>query len=190
MKKLNIIHKTLFLFVISYFAVGCGKLTDINVSPNNPPLDKATPQILFPSAVLSTAGRVGGELAILGGIWSQYWTQSNTSAQYKNIDSYNLVRTDLNANYTELFAGALEDYNLINTQTKASGQWQYYLISTVMEAYTYSVLADLYDQVPYTEAFHGAENLQPKFDDGYTVYKGLLAELDAALSYQSGEIVN
>jgi hypothetical protein len=44
------------------------------------------------------------------------------------------------------------------------------------------VLVDIYDQVPYTESFGGVGNLQPKFDDGYTVYKGLLAELDTALS--------
>ncbi len=182
MKKLNIIHKTLFVFVISYFGLGCNKITNINVSPNNPPLTSATPQILLPSAVASTASRVGGELAILGGIWSQYWAQSNTSNQYKNMDSYNLIRTDLNGNYTELFAGALEDYSLVNTQAKAAGQWQYYLMSTVMEAYTYEVLVDLYDQVPYSQALQNNANIQPKFDDGYTIYKALIAQIDAALA--------
>jgi hypothetical protein len=51
-----------------------------------------------------------------------------------------------------------------------------------MKAYTLQVLVDFYDKVPYTEAFQGADNLAPHFDDGYTVYKGILAELDSALN--------
>jgi hypothetical protein len=189
MKKLNIIYKTLFVFVISYLSAGCSKITDVNIDPNKPSVNSATPQILLPSAVLSTAGRVGGELAILGGMWSQFWTQSNTSNQYKNIDAYNLIRTDLNGDYTELFSGALADYNLINIQTKASGQWQYYLMSTVMQAYTYEVLVDLYDQVPYSEALAGNGNIQPKFDDGFTIYKSLIAQIDFALTQNYNQTV-
>jgi hypothetical protein len=55
-------------------------------------------------------------------------------------------------------------------------------MATVMKAYTYEILVDLYDKVPYTEAFQGSANVNPKFDDGYTIYKGLLAEIDAALA--------
>jgi len=181
MKKNNKYIKTIMLGAI-LCSFGCKKITDINHSPNNPPLDKATPQVLFPSAVQSTAGRVGGELAIVGGIWAQYWTQSNASNQFKSIDAYNLQKNDFQGSYTELFAGALNDYQLTITQAKTNSQLQYYLMATVMKAYTYEVLVDLYDQVPYTEALQGAAIVQPKFNDGYTVYKGLIAEIDAAMA--------
>ncbi|WP_345950432.1 SusD/RagB family nutrient-binding outer membrane lipoprotein [Mucilaginibacter sp. PAMB04274] len=180
--KRNTLYKSALTFGIAFLSFGCSKIADINVSPNNPSVDAATPQILFPSAVLSAAGRIGGELNILGGVWSQYWTQSNSSAQYRSIDSYNLIRTDLNANYSELFAGSLSDLQLAITQAKAANNNQYYLMCTVMKAVVYETLVDLYDQVPYTEAFKGIENIQPKFDDGYSIYKGLLAEIDAALA--------
>jgi len=36
--------------------------------------------------------------------------------------------------------------------------------------------------VPYTEAFQGAANLQPKFDDGFFIYKSLITEIDSALA--------
>jgi hypothetical protein len=182
MKKINISYKTILTLTALFMAVGCKKITDINVSPNNPSIDKATPQVLFPSGVQSTAGRVGGELAILGGIWSQYWTQSNASNQYKDIDSYNLQRQSLNGNYNSLFSGALSDYQLTIQQAQSAGPIQYYLMATVMKAYTYQVLVDLYDQVPYTEALQGQTILQPKFDDGYTIYTSLLGEIDAALA--------
>jgi len=180
--KRTTLYKSALVFAISYLSFGCSKVADINVSPNNPLLENATPQVLFPSAVISAAGRIGGELNILGGIWSQYWTQANGSSQYKYIDSYNITRTDLTGNYDELFAGSLADLQLSISKAKASGQNNYYLMSTVMKAYVYETLVDLYDQVPYNQAFQGVANIQPKFDDGYTVYKGLLAELDAALA--------
>jgi hypothetical protein len=161
---------------------GCKKQLDINTDPNNPAIEQGTPRLVFPAAVLSTTGRVGGDLAILGGIWGQYWTQSATANQYKNIDAYNLRSADFNGAYTELFSGALNDYQFVINKAKEQSDWKYYLMATVMKVYTYQILVDLYDQVPYTEAFKGNQNLQPKFDDGYTVYQGLLAELNDALS--------
>ncbi len=177
------IIKTIFATaVISFSVTSCKKITDINTSPNNPPVEVATPQVLFPSAVQSTAGRVGGEIAIIGNIWSQFVTQAQLSNQYKDIDTYGMTRQDRNANYNGLFSGALTDYKLTIEKAKTAGPIQYYLMATVMKAYTYQVLVDLYDKVPYTEALQGQANLQPKFDDGYTIYQGLLAEINAALA--------
>jgi hypothetical protein len=182
MKKLNIYYKPLLLSAVLFLTFGCKKTLDVNVDPNNPPIEQASPEVLFPSGVMSTAGRVGGDLTILGGIWSQYWTQSFASNQYKTIDTYNLTRTDYNGAYNELFAGALNDYYLAIKIAKSKSDWRYNLMCTIMRAYTYQVLVDLYDKVPYSEAFQGATNLQPKFDDGYTIYVGLLKEIDDALA--------
>lgn len=183
MKNKNIKIKSIFfILAATSLSFGCSKINDINKSPNNPPIELATAQVLFPSGVMSTAGQVGGELDIIGGIWSQYWTQSPIANQFKTIDSYNLQRQDFNGGYNELFAGALADYQLAITKAKDAKLYNFYLMSTVMKAYTYEVLVDLYDQVPYTEAFQGAAKLNPKFDDGFTIYKGLIAEINAALA--------
>jgi hypothetical protein len=175
------IFKTIGILVLM-LTFGCTKITNINVSPNNPPLSTATPDILFPSGVASSAARIGGELNILGGFWSQYYTQFTLANQFKTIDSYNLTKNDLNGDYDELYAGALEDYQLAITQATAKGQWNYVLMSTVMKAYTLEVLADLYDKVPYSQAFLGQANTQPAFDNGHDVYVGLIKEIDAALA--------
>lgn len=182
MKNNHIKYKVLMFSAMVFLAFGCKKTLDINVSPNNPLIETTTPEVLFPSAVASTTGRVGGDLTILGGIWAQYYTQANASNQYKTIDSYALTRNDFNGSYNELFSGALADYQLAIKLAQAKSDWRYNLMATVMKAYTYQVLVDLYDKVPYTEALKGVENLQPKFDDGYTIYVGLLAEIDAALA--------
>jgi hypothetical protein len=178
MKKL-----ILFISIISVFAApGCKKLADENVDPNNPPIGRATPQLLIPSAILSTAGQVGGEYAIIGGLWAQYYTQSATASQYRVVDAYN-INSNLNNNvgYLELYRSALSDYQRAQVLAEEMDLPQFYLMATVMKAYTYHILADLYDQIPYTEALRGIENLQPAFDEGFTVYQGILNEIDVAM---------
>jgi len=44
------------------------------------------------------------------------------------------------------------------------------------------VLVDLYDQVPYAQALQGANNLQPAFNNGDSIYEALLLTLDTALN--------
>ena len=172
------------LFTLS--VVSCKKRLDINTDPNNPSLEQLTPKLVLPAAVSSAAGRIGSDYAIFGGMWAEYYTQGTTANQFKVIDDYNVTKdfgqTNKGEPWVELFSGALNDFNFVINKAKQQGDWNYFLMATVMKAYTYQVLVDLYDKVPYTEAFQGSANLQPHFDDGYTVYKGLLAELDTALS--------
>jgi hypothetical protein len=178
------IHPIIIASVLSTSLIfyGCKKQLDINQDPNNPPVENGTSQLLFPAAVLSTASTAGGELAILGGMWSEFWTEDAYASQYRNIDAYNVGSTDMNTNYTEMYSGALNDYQLILSKSVADQDWNFYLMATVMKAYTMEVLVDLYDQVPYSEALQGANNLQPKFDDGYAIYESLISEIDTALS--------
>jgi len=181
MKK---IYKTGLAFaLVSLLLHGCSKL-DINKDPNNPPVEQATAESLFPSAVLSTAGRVGGDLAIVGGMWAQFWTQNGNSSQFRTVDSYNLRNSSefISSPYTELFTGAIADYQLALQRAVESQDWRYNLMITVMKAYTYQVMVDLFDKVPYSEAVQPDVYPQPKFEDGYTVYKALIAEIDAALA--------
>jgi Starch-binding associating with outer membrane len=165
------------------FGLGsCKKQLDINQDPNNPSTEQATTPLLFPAAEISAASAIGGELAIIGMLWSEYTTQDVSSSQYRNYDSYNVVSTDLNTDYNQLYTGALNDLELILQKTKTAEDWNYNLLATVLKVYTYQVLVDMYDQVPYTEALQGAANLQPKFDNGEAIYEALISSLDSALN--------
>jgi hypothetical protein len=179
MKKLSIIYVPALLLLLT---TGCKKLADWNEDPTKPPISAASPQLLFPSAVMSTAGQIGGEYAVTGGIWAQYYTQSAFASQYRTIDAYSMIATDNNTAYIELYRGALNDYKKTQDLATTSKNWPFYLMATVMKAYTFQVLVDQYDQVPYTEALQAGGNFQPKFDDGYSVYLKLLGEINDALA--------
>ncbi len=172
--------------VIGFFGLlvstGCKKQLDINVSPNSPPAEQGTPSVVLPAAIFGTTASVGGEYAILGAIWGQYVTQSAFSNQYKTIDAYQLSSADINTPYRILFANGLKNYQFVIDKSKATSNWNFYLMATTMKAYSAQVLVDLYDQIPYFEALQGVNNLSPKFDDGHTIYQDLLNSLDTALS--------
>jgi len=177
------------LFVITgllilFIGAGCKKQLDINQNPNFPTLDQGTPQLVFPAAVLATTGKVGGDLAIVGGMWSEFFTQATLSQQYTTIDSYNMPNTNqyVNGVWDVLYPNALKNYQYVIDQSKAEGNWNYYLMGTIMKAYTTEVLVDLYDQIPYDESLKGGSNLNPNFQDGYTVYTELISSIDSALN--------
>lgn len=175
MKKLIIF----FLAILSIGVISCSDFLDVNTDPNN--AQTSTPTLTFPAAVASTAGEVGAYYNILGGMWVQYWTQDNASNQYKDLDSYNVQQSTLQAQWAELYNGALEDYQYVRTQSKSTGDWNLYLMGTVMQCYTFEVLADLYDEIPFNEALQGANNFTPHYLPGQQVYDSLIARIDDAL---------
>jgi hypothetical protein len=170
------------VFSLLLYASSCGDdFLDVNVDPNNP--SDAPVNLVFPAAVGSTASVVGGWYAILGGLWSQHWTQNNTSNQYKDFDSYNIQPTDLDFSFQETYSGALNDYNFVRKKAMATQDWNFYLMATIMQAYTFQNLVDLYDQIPFNNALQGNEgNINPTYLAGEAVYDSLIVRIDEALA--------
>jgi hypothetical protein len=181
---LRSINFLFFLATIIVIGSSCKKELDINQDPNNPSVQSGTVDLIFPTGVLATVGKVGGDLTILGGIWSEYYTQSVVAGQYKTYDSYDVKNTDaiVNAPYDILFSDGLKNYKYVIDNSRAQQNWNFYLMATVMNVYTTGIMVDLYDKMPYSQALQGTANLDPKFDDGYTIYESLLSSLDSALN--------
>jgi hypothetical protein len=181
---------SLFLLSLLLMGVSCKNLLDINHSPNVPTFDQGTAQLVFPAAVLATTGKVGGDLTILGSIYAENCAQAASSNQYKYIDAYDVKSTDFNASYDILFSNGLKNYRYVIDKARANGDWTFYLMGTVMNAYTTAILVDLYDKIPYFEAMQGLGNLSPKFDDGFVIYKSLLDSIDFALGKDFTTLAN
>lgn len=171
------------LLVLALGGAGCRKQLDINQNPNFPTLAQGTPAQVFPVAVLATIASTGGNLAIIGGMWSQFFTQAALAQQYTDVDSYNLPNTDgfIQGPWDQMFVDGLKNYQYVIDQANAAQDWNSYLMGTVMKAYTTEVLVDLYNSMPYSQALSGASQLNPKFDSGYAIYTTLISDIDTAL---------
>jgi hypothetical protein len=132
---------------------------------------------------MDVAFHLGDNFQILGSLWAQQWTQATGASQYANPDNYNVGEADRFAgSYSGLYSGALNDFQYVSRVAEETGDWNYYLIAEVMKAYTFQLLVDFFDKIPYSEALQGSANSNPKFDNGEDVYADLIVKIDNALS--------
>ena len=177
MKNMKNILKFLFLTIM---ITSCEKDLDINTDPNTPV--GADKSFMLTAAQGSIATTMGGDLMNLGGFLAQYHTQAPSASQYLNIDTYNMNTGFANRLWSELYAGGLNDLRYVKKVSEDENDTGSYLIATVLEAYTFQVLTDLFGSIPYTEALLGSQNISPVADTGEVIYPALIASIDAALT--------
>jgi hypothetical protein len=174
MKKIAI-----FLTTFAVVFASCSDFLDVNKDPNNAPTN--TPALALPAGIASAGARLVTNYNIMGGMWVQYWAQNNGSNQYKNFDAYIVQQSTLNPDFNELYSGSLQDLQFARNESKKQGDWNLYLMSTVMQSYVYQMLVDIYDEIPFDEALQGNLVQHPHFRPGQEVYDSLIVRIDEAL---------
>lgn len=168
------------ILVLSTTLIGCSTDLDINRDPDSLDPDNAPLSAQLPAGITGVIGSEGASLAIIGGMWSQYWTQSNAANQYKDIDNYSISTSDYNFAWDGMFDG-LGDIRNVKRRAAEAGNWKYYLIATTLEVQASQVLTDFYGDIPYKEA-NNSSILTPKFNTSQEVYDFMIQDLDAALA--------
>lgn len=166
--------------LIGFLFSACSTDLDINRDPDLLDPNKASLSAQLPSGIAGLAGAEGAGFAIIGGIWSQYFTQSNAANQYKEIDNYTIGTSDYNFVWDGMY-DALGDIRNIKRKAKAEENWKYYLIATTLEVQGSQVLTDFYGSIPYKQA-NDITNLTPSFNTGEEVYGFMIEDLNEALS--------
>lgn len=177
MKKLAIIST----LILGLAATSCNNYMDINESPNSPKESDLNSSIVFPAAEMNLAGSYGDYLRIVGGYFAQYYVQTFGTSNYLDYSRFEQSATRSSSTYTQLNSRVLKSLQLVRNYAEQHEEWGDYLAATTLRAFTYQALVDCYGEVPYTEALD-ATNATPHYDDGKTVYNGILAELNDALS--------
>ena len=152
---------------------GCKKFRDINDNPNNP--EQVTIQLILPAAQANIAQALGGKFQIIGGLWSQYWTQNPSSSQYRVFEQYQISGSDINNAWNGLYAGALMD--LQKVIDSAGSQKNYSAIAKILQGYTFHLLTDQFGDIPFSEALKGESQdiTSPKYESQEAVYNGIIA---------------
>lgn len=172
------------LFLIAIIILGmtsCDSYLDINKDPNSPSEENVTPNMIFPGAEMNLAASYGNFLRITGGYYAQQYAQSFGTGNYLDYSQFRMSATRSSGTYTQLTARTLKNLKTIRQQAEASKEWGTYLAATTLRVFTYQVLVDAYGEVPYTQALD-LNNLSPEYDEGVTIYEGILGELDEALA--------
>ena len=185
MKKIGIISA----IVLGLGTTSCDSYLDINQNPNSPTEENMATGIMLPAAEMNIAGSYGDFMRITGGYFAQYYVQSFGTSNYLDYSQFEMSATRSSSTYTQLMSRGLNTLENVRKMAEADEEWGTYLAATALRAFTYQVLVDAYGEVPYTEAFN-TSIATPAYDDGATIYEGLVAELDEALSKASaGDLV-
>ena len=177
MKKIILL---LAIFIGVFFA-SCDSYLDINEDPNSPPSSNITADMVFPGLEMNLAASYGDFLRIVGGYYAQHYAQNYGTSNYLDYSQFLMSATRSSSTYLQLFARTLNNIETVRNLASESEDWGTYLAATTLRVFTYQILVDAYGEIPYTEALD-INNFSPKYDDGLTVYQGILAELDEALS--------
>lgn len=173
--------------LISIVALGllfnsCDDYLDINNEPNAPSESDLTTDLIFPTAEMNLAASYGNYLRIVGGYYSQHFAHAFGTSNYLDYSKFEMSETRSSTlAYVQPNVRILNNLKVVLEKAENDEEWGTYLAAKVIRAFTYQMMVDCYGELPYTEALD-PNNPAPKYDDGKTIYEGVLAELDEALN--------
>lgn len=159
----------------------CDSYLDINQDPNSPSAENINSNMLMPAAEMNVAASYGDYLRITGGYLCEVYSQNFGTTNYLDYASFQMTGTRSSSFYTQMTQRAENNLQTIRELSAADEEWGTYLAATVLRVFAYQALVDCYGEIPYTQALD-PNNLSPAYDEGLTVYEGLLTELDEALA--------
>lgn len=159
-------------------STSCKKYLDINENPNT--ATSATPELILPLALTNTAGAISS--------YNSYGAQTGLYAA--NAGGYGGFGESITYNYTTTGTGLwpisydnLEDYQTILNTTDGVPTYSYFnAVARIMRAYNFQMLVDAFNDIPYTEALQGSNNLTPAYTAATEIYKDLTLQLDTAIA--------
>lgn len=175
MKKIII---GIFIGTMLLSTTSCKKYLDINNNPNQ--ATSATPELILPQALTYTANVLNS--------YNNYGAETGLYAA--NAGGYGGFGELITYNYTTAQTGTwgstydnLEDYQAILDKTEGQDVYDYFNgVARIMKAFEFQLLVDAFNDVPYTEALKGSNNLNPTYTAGKDIYKDLASQLDTAIA--------
>ncbi len=198
MIQIKINHKAIAVVMIGSLLLGsCRKNFErINEDPNNPKevpnsylLTGAQRGIMDNTIDVWWGGQVGNQLG-------QYWS----SNQYTSESRY-FFRTNVTNNYWSRFYGGANNDQLVNVGglyeldqiikrcteepdlSSVDGDVNNQIaVATILKVWVYQNMTDTWGDIPYSEALQAEQITTPKYDKQEDIYKGLMNDLNNALS--------
>lgn len=175
MKSIKYLFTGIF-FVL--FATSCDKgFEELNQDPNNPttvPSDLLTADIIRNAANNLHSTFVGGDM---GSTWAQLWTK----VQYNDEERYVPRQSVIESTWDNIYEDVISDARSMEILATTEGNDVSKGVALTLQAWGYSLLTDLYGDIPNTEAIRGTEGIfAPAYDEQSVVYDSILAKLDRA----------
>ena len=169
----------------------CRQELDINVDPNNP--SQASLSGLLSASQVGFAFALGGEGTRMPASIVQHY--AGHRAQPLDYAQYRITSSATDGTWTALY-NTLMDMKEMENKAAASGNQAYLGVSKILQAHAFSVITDLFGDIPFSQALQGRANITPVYDKQEDIYPALITMIDegiaaltAATETISGDIV-
>lgn len=186
MKRFKI---TLILFASLLFVVSCDKdFEEINLDPNNP--TSIPSHLLMPTMIRNVQNQLNS--TFIGGDMGSCWSQQFAKVQYNDEARYIPRQGVISSFWSTLYANVISQADAMYNLAEAEENSSIMGVALVIQAHAFSVLTDMYGDVPFSEAIKADEGIiAPAYDAQSGVYNGIidmLTQASALLSSGNGSI--
>lgn len=172
--------KTKLLALASVILLGgCSDFLDVNTDPNNP--TRAQLNTILPYSQATLFGSFGIGTAGMSELLSVYIHQT---VQRGDHDDYKIQANEfsLGETWDNCYTIILPDLNQLIAQGQEEGRPVYSGIAKIMKAHMFSLMVDIWGDIPYSESGNPVDFKFPHFDDDAAIYADLLDLIDAGMT--------
>jgi starch-binding outer membrane protein, SusD/RagB family len=177
-------HGALAALLLAVGAAGCDQFLTgpgLTESPNSP--TQASRDQLFVAFQSAQFTQFEGALARTACIFMQQC--AGVDRQYLSLGRYSFTEDDFSGEFTLVYVGGgLLDIRKVEASADAAHDSVYGAVARIWEAYVVGTAADIWGDIPYSEAVGGVA--QPHLDPQANVYAAVQAKLDTALALLTG----
>ncbi|MBV1888388.1 MAG: SusD/RagB family nutrient-binding outer membrane lipoprotein, partial [Urechidicola sp.] len=185
MKRFKI---TLILFAALLVVSSCDKdFAEINQDPNNP--TSLPSHLILPTAIRNVQNTILS--TFVGGDMGACWSQQFAKVQYNDEARYIPRQSVIGTTWTGIYANVISQADAMYNLAEAEENNNMMGAALVLQAYGFSLLSDMYGDIPFSEAIMGDEgNISPAYDTQASLYPNIVTMLNQAkgLLGTSGDI--
>jgi hypothetical protein len=186
--KLLSIKSAMLMASAMMLASGCNDLTE---GFSTDPVNITDPTVISSNSFLTGAqvGLIGayeGDINRLVGMWSGYF--SGEDRQYIGLGNYAVSGRDFNNEWAAIYASVLKNTQIVKSRAHIEKNFRALGIAQVMEAMSYGLAADLWGDVPFSDAVQYPAVTEPKFDNQSSVYNAVQVLLDSAIMNLAADV--
>lgn len=169
--------KSFFIIVSVALLSSCSKeLTEANINPNA--TENAQPDYLLTSAIKTSVDAYWGTTNNMNS--SLLFVQQWSKIQYTEEDRYIYSNTSFQSLWTTLYAQSITNANQLIKLAEIQSNPNYKGVALVVRSWAFSLLTDVYGDIPYRQAGDIAKYITPIYDNQKDVYIGLINDLKEA----------
>jgi hypothetical protein len=150
----------------------------INISPNAP--TDAPVAAILPQAQVRIGYVMGGDVGRYTSLVTQH--HRGVDRQHTNLWQFQIQEADVNTAWNLLYEGSMNDLVRIIEKANAQNLPAYRGIARIQLANCLGVATDLWNNIPYNEAFQGYPNTSPRYQPQEQIYQVVQSLLDSAIA--------